>query len=84
LPRKDSIRLQTMRIILGAVGAWVAFDGIVSIIYYLHQHWYEHAVRVARIGCGLIVILLAWILPRVLEGLIFSRQNIFLRKKFYG
>ena len=57
-----------MNTILGAIGAWIVADGIISIRLYLHakgedgkrlQNWrYDHSIRLIRILCGLVVIII--------------------------
>jgi hypothetical protein len=45
--------------LLKLVGAWIAFDGAVSIIIYRQQTLKEHVIRVVRILAGLAVALFA-------------------------
>jgi hypothetical protein len=47
-----------LHLILGGAG-WVIFDGAASIYHYLKftdQGWKDHAVRVIRIGVGVLII----------------------------
>jgi hypothetical protein len=37
------------------IGVWLMLDGIVSIVIYWPQHWYEHAIRIVRIILGIIL-----------------------------
>lgn len=57
---KRKIALHTLRILLVLIGLYVTLDGVGSIIEYWTQHWYEHAVRVGRIICGLLALWVAW------------------------
>jgi uncharacterized membrane protein YcjF (UPF0283 family) len=63
---KRKIAVHTLRILLVLIGLYVVWDGVGSIIEYWTQHWYEHAVRVGRIVCGLLAIWLAYELPSVI------------------
>jgi len=47
-----------MNIIVGILGAWIIFDGIVSIILYRDQTLEEHLIRIARacVGSALVLI----------------------------
>ena len=45
--------------VLLMIGAYLVADGVGSIVVYRHQHWYEHAVRVVRAGCGAVLVFLA-------------------------
>jgi len=48
-----------MNAILGAIGAWLVADGIISIRMYHRQSWLkDHSIRLIRILCGLAVIII--------------------------
>ena len=48
-----------MNTLLGAIGAWLIADGIISIRMYYKQSWLkDHSVRLLRVCCGLAVIII--------------------------
>jgi hypothetical protein len=48
-------------IVLNSIGLWIVIDGAGSIVVYRQQKWYEHLIRVIRIGAGLVLIAGGWI-----------------------
>lgn len=44
--------------ILIGLGIWLVLDGVISIYKYKQQSLPEHAIRVARAGVGILLILL--------------------------
>jgi len=52
---------------IGLIGMWILSDGLYSIALYLHapsfregelQSWSkDHAIRLARVGCGIILMI---------------------------
>jgi hypothetical protein len=56
--------------VLVLISAWYIFDGIVSLIMYWHQHWYEQAFRVVRTLLAFVVIYIGIKLPLVIRGIL--------------
>lgn len=46
-----------MNPLIAVAGAWIAFDGIASIIKYWKQSSFEHFIRLLRTGIGIAFIL---------------------------
>jgi hypothetical protein len=57
--QKGAEEEMNLYLILGGAG-WVIFDGAASIYHYwkyTDQGWKDHAVRVARMGVGVLIII---------------------------
>jgi hypothetical protein len=52
------------------ISAWYIFDGVVSLIMYSHQHWYEQAIRVVRIILAVVVICITLKINLVMRRLV--------------